>query len=79
MRYINLGLLFVITLLLGFIAYKNNKEGFELDKRDYSDCSGKKLNSDYQNYTLDQKSLVSHVPEVPYEATCHVSSRPGNH
>ena len=79
MKNLNLVLLAVIVVLLVYVAYQNNREGFEWDKRDYSDCSGDKLDKDYVDYMLDQESLVSHVPEMPYEATCKVLSRPGNH
>ena len=82
MIHINLALLSIIALLLLYIAYKSNsKEMFdlELDKRDYSDCTGDRLDRDYVRYMLDNKSLVSHSPKKPYEATCRVLSRPGNH
>ena len=79
MKYVNLALLTLIALMLIYIGYKHNMEMFELNKRDYSDCSGEKLSADYEAYMLDDKSFVSHVPELPYEATCPVFVRPGNH
>ena len=80
MIYVNLVLLCVIGLLLVYIAYKkNNTEMFSLDMRDYADCSGDKLSADHHDYMLDTDALVSHAPLMPYEATCKVNSRPGNH
>ena len=40
---------------------------------------GEKLSADHHDYMLDTDALVSHAPLMPYEATCKVNSRPGNH